>query len=209
MISENNQSGIVYVLTNSEMPGLVKIGKTSQGEVEGRLSQLYSTGVPIPFECVYAARVSDAATVEKALHTVFEPHRVNPNREFFRIEPDQAEVILRLIDHEDVTPGVQEQADEIDADVRVAIAKRARRPNLNFEEMGILVGEKLKYIHSDETVEIVDSKRVKRNEEIHSLSSITKELLEIDGNVRPTGYWTYKGKPLSEIYEETYGPRDS
>ena len=140
-MSENNQSGIVYVLTNSEMPGLVKIGKTSQGEVEGRLSQLYSTGVPIPFECVYAARVSDAATVEKALHTVFEPHRVNPNREFFRIEPDQAEVILRLIDHEDVTPGVQEQADEIDADVRVAIAKRARRPNLNFETRLMLTCE--------------------------------------------------------------------
>ena len=58
MTSENNQGGIIYVLTNPEMPGLVKIGKTSRKEVQQRLIELYLTDVPVPFECEYAARVS-------------------------------------------------------------------------------------------------------------------------------------------------------
>jgi len=47
-----NEHGIVYVLTNPTMPGLVKIGKTSRDSVMARLSELYTTGVPLPFECV-------------------------------------------------------------------------------------------------------------------------------------------------------------
>jgi hypothetical protein len=43
---------IVYVLTNAAMPGLTKIGKTTQEDVKSRLSQLYTTGVPVPFECI-------------------------------------------------------------------------------------------------------------------------------------------------------------
>jgi hypothetical protein len=50
---------IVYVLTNEAMPGLVKIGRTTDG-VEARISQLsVATGVPLPFECYYAAEVPD------------------------------------------------------------------------------------------------------------------------------------------------------
>ena len=55
---------IVYVLTNPSMPGIVKIGKTTR-EVGARLDELYSTGVPLPFECDYAARVSDESKVEQ------------------------------------------------------------------------------------------------------------------------------------------------
>jgi hypothetical protein len=35
------------------MAGLVKIGKTTQLEVEERMKQLYSTGVPVPFDCAW------------------------------------------------------------------------------------------------------------------------------------------------------------
>jgi hypothetical protein len=58
--------GIVYVLTNPAMPGIVKIGKTSRESVHTRLNELYSTGVPVPFECAFAGRVQDESTVEKA-----------------------------------------------------------------------------------------------------------------------------------------------
>ena len=46
-----DSKGIVYVLTNAAMPGLVKIGKTAQKDLNKRLEQLYGTGVPVPFDC--------------------------------------------------------------------------------------------------------------------------------------------------------------
>ena len=88
----------VYVLTNPAMPGIVKIGITGQEDAQDRIDQLYKhSGVPLPFECVIAIEVTegDAAKLEKALHTAFGPQRVNPKREFFQIDPYQAEAILR------------------------------------------------------------------------------------------------------------------
>lgn len=43
--------GIVYLLTNPVMPGLVKIGMTLRDEIDARMKELYTTGVPLPFEC--------------------------------------------------------------------------------------------------------------------------------------------------------------
>jgi hypothetical protein len=46
-----DDSGILYVLTNPFMPGLVKIGCTT-GPVEERIKGLSSaTGVPVAFQC--------------------------------------------------------------------------------------------------------------------------------------------------------------
>ncbi len=46
-------SEIVYVLTNPTMPGLIKIGRTTN--LEQRVKSLSSdTGVPLPFEVFYA-----------------------------------------------------------------------------------------------------------------------------------------------------------
>jgi len=56
-MNNDENLGIIYVLTNPAMSGLVKIGKTSRNSVDGRLNELYSTGVPVPFECAFAARV--------------------------------------------------------------------------------------------------------------------------------------------------------
>ena len=67
--------GIVYLLTNPAMPGLVKIGMTTQEDIERRMRELYTTGVPVPFECQFACKVKkgDCAKIEKALHTAFAP----------------------------------------------------------------------------------------------------------------------------------------
>ena len=107
-MNNNENLGIVYILTNPAMPGLVKIGKTSRNSVASRLSKLYSTGVPVPFECVFAGRVENATKVENAFHMAFGPYRINPNREFFEIEPEQAITLLQLMITEDVTPELQE-----------------------------------------------------------------------------------------------------
>ena len=69
--SDRSVLSVVYLLTNPAMPGLVKIGRTSQEDAQKRLDALYSTGVPVPFELVFACRVEDSARVEQALHTAF------------------------------------------------------------------------------------------------------------------------------------------
>ena len=43
------------------MEGLVKIGKTTR-DVSLRLEDLYTAGVPLPFECEYAAKGFEPAT---------------------------------------------------------------------------------------------------------------------------------------------------
>ena len=57
-------SEIVYVLTNEAMPGIVKIGRTTDG-VQSRMRSLFNTNLPLPFECAYAAEGADAVVVER------------------------------------------------------------------------------------------------------------------------------------------------
>ena len=63
--------GIVYLLTNPVMPGLVKIGMTTQEDIDKRMKELYTTGVPVPFECQFACKVKkgDCAKIEKAIRS--------------------------------------------------------------------------------------------------------------------------------------------
>ncbi|HQO29207.1 MAG TPA: GIY-YIG nuclease family protein, partial [Accumulibacter sp.] len=51
--------------------------------------------VPVPFDCAFACKVKDAAEVEKALHLAFGMTRINPNREFFKLEPERVIVLTR------------------------------------------------------------------------------------------------------------------
>lgn len=201
-----NPLNVVYVLTNSAMPGLVKIGRTSQEDANARIAQLYTTGVPVPFTLEYACKVPNAEEVEKALHIAFAPSRINPKREFFRMEADQAIAILKLLHVEDATAEVSHQPTSLDAQsIEAADQLRARRPNLNFIEMGIPVGEVLQSTHGVTTVTVVTEKKVKLSEEEMSLTAATRQVLGLDYSVAPAPHWTYKGRSLSEIYEETYG----
>jgi len=205
MNDSGTSEGIIYVLTNPAMPGIVKIGKTARG-LETRLSELYSTGVPVPFECVFAGKVSDIDKVEKAFHLAFAPYRINPKREFFQIEAEQAIAMLELMTTEDVTPALQKEADEVDIESKEASRKlKARRPSYNFLEMGIPIGSKLNFTQSSETsVEVANERRVSFKGEIISLSAVTKELLNISYRISPGHYWTYQGRVLKDIYNETY-----
>lgn len=52
------RGGIVYVLSNEAMPGLIKIGRTSGEGVGRRVAELSrSTGVPLPFKVEVARSV--------------------------------------------------------------------------------------------------------------------------------------------------------
>ncbi len=197
---------IVYVLTNPAIPGLVKIGRTSQEDASTRIAQLYTSGVPVPFTIEFACRVETADEVERALHIAFSPNRINPRREFFRIEPEQAIAILRLLHVDEATQEVVQQPNEVDQQSLVAAEQmRARRPNLNFEEMGIPVGAELCSAREDIVVTVVSPKKVRLYSEELSLTAATRQVLSLEYNVAPGPHWTYQGRLLKDIYEETYG----
>ncbi len=202
--------GIVYLLTNPVMPGLVKIGMTTQKEIEQRMKELYTTGVPLPFECQFACKVkkSDCAKIEKALHTAFGPQRINANREFFRIQVEQAKAILELFHHEDITTDVTEEIenDLTPEDKAASIKEKTKRPPLNYYEMGLAKGDLL--IWKDDpsiTVTIISERKVSYNGEEVSLSALSAQLKGYHvKHIQPTPHWLYKEKLLSDIYDETY-----
>ena len=203
--SNDSSVGIVYVLTNPAMPGLVKIGKTARGSVEARLGELYSTGVPVPFECAFAGRIEDETTVERAFHTAFGPYRVNPKREFFQIEPEQAIALLELMIVENVTPQLQAEAATVDAGAEDGAKRlRARRPVQNYIEMGIPIGSTLVFSGGDHTCTVVSGRRVTHEGEETSLTALTQKLLDTDRPLQPSPYWEFNGRRLSDIYDDTY-----
>ena len=197
--------GFVYVLTNPVMPDLVKIGRTAQNDANTRIAQLYTTGVPVPFTLEFAGKVPNEVEVEAALHTAFNPYRINMNREFFRIAPEQAIAILKLLHIEDTTLEVSQEPTQIDTvSAAAAEQQKSRRPNFNFLEMGIPVGSELYAPYGDITVKTVDSRRVQYGENIMYLSAVTRIILGTDYYVSPLQVWTYQEKALNVIYDQTY-----
>lgn len=209
----DDSTGIVYVLTNPAMNGLVKIGKTLKKDVEARMKELYTTGVPLPFKCEYACCV-DAniySDVEKAFHIAFNPYRINDNREFFRIDPEQAIALMKILDK-----GVNDVTSEVEAEIsgllnqndKNAIEKeRKRRPNLNFIEMSIPIGSNLYYtLDLNLSCKVIGEKKILFNEQEMSLSALTNQLLgkSYGYGVIPTKYWTYNGQLLYDLYNTTY-----
>ncbi len=198
--------GMVYVLTNPAMPGIVKIGLTTRETMEERLKELFKTNIPVPFKCEFACRVDDSKKVENALHIAFQPYRF-PQREFFKIEAEQAISILKLFEKAEITSEFNKEINNITTkEERDAGEKleKLRKPPLNFLEMGIPVGSHLKFTEDGTEVEIVEEKKVKYLDELYSLSNLTKKLLNLDYYVRPNRYWTYKGKNIQEQYDVTY-----
>ena len=197
--------GSVYVLTNPAMPNMVKIGKTTR-DVELRLADLYSTGVPLPFECEYAAKVKDVDKTEKAFHTAFEPSRVNPKREFFNINPEQAIAVLSLMAIEDVTPSVQDEAKKIDIEATASAEKfkKKRRPTINYFEMGLKEGDILKFGRNEESCTVLNGRQVFYKGEPWFLSNLTNKLLDRTGPMDGSPYWYFNGKNLKDLYNETY-----
>jgi hypothetical protein len=196
---------IVYVLTNPAMPGLVKIGKTDNTDANSRIGQLYTTGVPVPFTIEYACKVENPDQVEKALHIAFAPQRINPKREFFQIDAAQAIAILRLLNTEDATEEVSGQSSGVDAESeQAAVAFKAKRPNMNFTEMGIPEGSVLHSVEDDSTATVVGPKKVRFQDEEMSLTAATRIVLGIEHSVQPSPYWTFNGRSLRDIYNETY-----
>lgn len=77
--------GYLYVLANSTMPGLVKVGKTTRSPAERALELSGVTGLPTAFIVVYEQLFSDCSAAEAFVHAYLERRgfRIADNREFF------------------------------------------------------------------------------------------------------------------------------
>ena len=192
-------SNIVYVLTNPSIPDIVKIGMTT--DLTTRMRSLYNSSVPVPFECYFACTVNDMSFVEKQLHDGFDDFRVNPKREFFRIDPERVVSILKMVMIEDVTPKEDIVEDEIDQ--RSLDKEKKVRGRFNFDMIGVPVGSILTFV-KDPTITstVVDKHKIKFEDEIHSLSSSTLKIVHRMGytwkQVSGPTYWMYEGETLTE-----------
>jgi T5orf172 domain len=193
---------IIYILINEAMPDLVKIGLTNSN-LEERIRQLNgATGVPLPFECVYAVEVDNAAKVEKTLHALFSENRINPKREFFRVAHERVRLALSLGNFREVTPGsnIFESVEESEAVAKAS----ARRSRIQLEALGIQVGDVLTFYRDESRVAVVEpNNKILFEGQSTSLSEAASRILaEKTGKstvVSGSDYWMYKGEILWEL----------
>lgn len=177
------------------MPGYIKIGKTNN--LEQRIRSLDTTGVPLPFECFYAATVKNSHEVERLIHDAFLDHRVRSSREFFEISPERAAAALKLAEIENVTP----KKDFVDSqeDQQALNQARTRRAVFNFKMVDIPVGAEL-YFTNNENIKarVVDNRSIELDGNITSLSTAAQKILGVDWPAQGTIYWMYEGETLDE-----------
>jgi hypothetical protein len=78
-------TGYVYALVNSSMPGLVKIGCSTNHPLERARQLSASTSAATPFVVAFQRHISFPFRAEAAIHVALADYRINDSREFFRI----------------------------------------------------------------------------------------------------------------------------
>lgn len=81
--------GYLYILTNDSFPNLIKIGVTSK-KVEQRAKELFTTGVPTPFNIAYQAFIDEKEKAENVIQDELYKEREHGRREFFRCTVEEA-----------------------------------------------------------------------------------------------------------------------
>ena len=74
---------------------------------------------------------------------------------------------------------------------------------MNFADMGIADGSLLVF-RDGQTCFVEDPRHVRYDDTVFSLSALTQKLMDIEWAVQPSPYWTFNGKNLKDIYDETY-----
>ena len=111
----HSKAGWLYVITSPSLPGLTKIGCTRRLNPSIRIKELSSSSLPEPFHAHCFVFSDDCFELENNIHKYFDKERVNPDREFFRIEPKEAIDVLKEIFNVDVH-FVAEDCDENEED---------------------------------------------------------------------------------------------
>ena len=90
--------GYVYCMSNPAMPGLLKVGFTTDTP-DVRARELYTTGVPLPFKVEFAKLIANPKEKELSTHKLLGIYheRVNEDREFFRVSKERVREIFDLL----------------------------------------------------------------------------------------------------------------
>lgn len=107
----HSKAGWLYVITSPSLPGLTKLGCTRRLNPSIRIKELSSSSLPEPFHAHCFVFSDDCFELENNIHKYFDKERVNPDREFFRIEPKEAIDVLKEFFNVDVH-FVDEDCDE-------------------------------------------------------------------------------------------------
>lgn len=86
--------GSVYVLTNTSLSGMVKVGFTKR-TAQIRARELSGTSLPTPFEVFYETdKIRNPRKVERAVHNDLVGSRIQNGREFFKVTPEEARTAI-------------------------------------------------------------------------------------------------------------------
>jgi hypothetical protein len=89
--------GYVYVATNPNIKGLVKIGYTER-TVEKRMKELSSsTGVPGRYKAKYKFKAVRPKQLERKVHRRLSSRRVERGGEFFKVSPKKAARVIKKV----------------------------------------------------------------------------------------------------------------
>ena len=89
----------IYVLVNSSIPGMVKVGRTARRPTDRAAELSGATGVATPFVLAFEQAFADGVRAEELIHAELDRRglRVAANREFFRGSPaDIVRVVLHV-----------------------------------------------------------------------------------------------------------------
>lgn len=98
MTQNFDNQGYLYCFSNTSYP-YFKIGYTLKDPII-RCKELYTSGVPTPFQIEFAKLVKNVEKKEKAIHSILDEYRINSNREFFDINIIKIKNIFDSIDGE-------------------------------------------------------------------------------------------------------------
>jgi hypothetical protein len=208
--------GYIYIMTNPCLHDMVKIGYAS--DVEARRKQLSTTALPFEYE-IYATYETSGQLEDKKLHELIDTLnpklRLAKNREFFAMSAEKAyrllEAIAIISGSADKLKRVAQRQGETTAGSSKrqnhgsGSSGRKQRPAINFQKCGIPVGAELVFIDDDSVrVTVVDSEKnkVEYNGETTALSPLAEKLRNVSA-IQGTSVFTYNGKKITDIAEET------
>ena len=154
-------SEFIYILENTLMPGLVKIGRTERS-VSERVGELSShTGVPTSFTVVKEYAVENSVEAEKAIHERLSDFRVNDNREFFKMEAEDAmDIIESMLPRAETRHDYEREDEMVARAIPIVVNVGMARPRMLEEMLRITYEEALGVIHTLRLRGIIDERNV-------------------------------------------------